>query len=173
MASVGSSGEVSGSDRILWIAGFASKKRNGKGELVFGAAPELWSPEHPKLYDVSLQCAGDEVRDKVGFREIKVKGMDIVLNGKPVFLKGISCHEDSVLNGKALTDEERIENIRLAKELGCNFMRVAHYPHSERMAQMPIRDCVARSQTKGQRTARSLYMKNRSKIYEKYLISKA
>lgn len=110
--------------------------RNGKGELVFGAAPELWSPEHPKLYDVSLQCAGDEVRDKVGFREIKVKGMDIVLNGKPVFLKGISCHEDSVLNGKALTDEERIENIRLAKELGCNFMRVAHYPHCERMAQL-------------------------------------
>ena len=39
-------------------------------------------------------------------------------------------------NGKALTDEERIENIRLAKELGCNFMRVAHYPHSERMSQL-------------------------------------
>ncbi|MGN0639084.1 MAG: glycoside hydrolase family 2 protein [Huintestinicola sp.] len=109
---------------------------NGKGELVFEASPELWSPEDPKLYDVSLSCLTDTVRDRVGFREIRRSGMDILLNGKPVFLRGISCHEDSVSNGKALTDEERIENIRAAKELGCNFMRVAHYPHSERMAQL-------------------------------------
>lgn len=109
---------------------------NGCGEIVFDASPELWSPETPKLYDVSLECAGDRVRDRVGFREIRVRGMDIVLNGKPLFLRGISCHEDSVEHGKALTDEERLENIRLAKELGCNFMRVAHYPHSERMSQL-------------------------------------
>lgn len=109
---------------------------NGKGELVFEAAPQLWSPDDPKLYDVSLSCLTDTVRDRVGFREIRRSGMDILLNGKPVFLRGISCHEDSVSNGKALTDEERIENIRAAKELGCNFMRVAHYPHSERMAQL-------------------------------------
>lgn len=108
----------------------------GRGELLFEAEPEVWSPENPKLYDVKLSCEGDEVRDRVGFREIRVKGMDIVLNGKPVFLHGISCHEDSVPNGKGLTDEERIENIRIAKELGCNFMRVVHYPHHERMAQL-------------------------------------
>ena len=110
--------------------------RDGQGELVFEAEPELWSPENPKLYEVELTCGEDHVSDRVGFREIRVKGMDIVLNGKPVFLHGISCHEDSVLNGKGLTDEERIENIRVAKELGCNFMRVAHYPHHERMAQL-------------------------------------
>lgn len=109
---------------------------NGVGKLVFDAKPELWSPENSKLYDVTLECAGDKVSDRVGFREIRVKGMDIVLNGKPLFLRGISCHEDSVPNGKALTDEERLENIRSAKELGCNFMRVAHYPHSERMSQL-------------------------------------
>lgn len=109
---------------------------DGFGEVTFDAIPELWSPENPKLYEVTLCCAGDEVHDKVGFREIRVKGMDIVLNGKPLFLKGISCHEESKENGKALTDQERLENIHLAKELGCNFMRVAHYPHSERMAQL-------------------------------------
>ena len=49
---------------------------------------------------------------------------------------GVSCHEESVQNGRALTDEERLENIRIAKELGCNFMRLAHYPHSERMAEL-------------------------------------
>jgi beta-glucuronidase len=109
---------------------------NGHGELLFDATPELWSPENPRLYDVSLSCLSDTVYDRVGFREIRVKGMDILLNGEPVFLHGISCHEDSVVNGKALTDEERRQNIALAKELGCNFMRVAHYPHSERMAQL-------------------------------------
>ncbi len=108
----------------------------GQGELLLDAEPEVWSPENPKLYDVEFSCEGDEVRDRVGFREIRVRGMDILLNGKPVFLHGISCHEDSVPNGKGLTDEERIENIRIAKELGCNFMRVAHYPHHERMAQL-------------------------------------
>ncbi|MBQ8800121.1 MAG: glycoside hydrolase family 2 [Lachnospiraceae bacterium] len=95
---------------------------------------ELWSPEHPKLYDVTASCMGDTVSDRVGFREIKVEQGEILLNGKPVFLRGISCHEDSAVNGKALTDEERIENIKLAKELGCNFMRIAHYPHHENMA---------------------------------------
>ncbi len=108
----------------------------GVGEAVLEAEPELWSPEFPKLYDVTVSCMGDKVSDRVGFREIKVEKGEIVLNGKPVFLRGISCHEDSVANGKALTDEERIENIKLAKELGCNFMRVAHYPHHENMAKL-------------------------------------
>lgn len=112
------------------------KVSNGSGEIVFEAQPKLWSPETPKLYDVSLECAGDKVSDRVGFREIRVNGMDIVLNGKPIFLRGISCHEESKKHGRALTDEERLENIRIAKELGCNYMRVAHYPHNERMAQL-------------------------------------
>lgn len=110
--------------------------QNGVGEVIINAAPELWSPENPKLYEVHLSCLQDRVSDKVGLREVRVKGREITLNGKPIFLRGISAHEESVKGGKALTDEERIENILLAKELGCNFMRVAHYPHSERMAML-------------------------------------
>lgn len=109
---------------------------NGVGEVTLDAAPELWTPESPKLYDVEVTCGEDAVHDRVGFREIRVQGTDILLNGKPLFLRGISCHEESVTHGKALTDEERIENIRLAKELGCNFMRIAHYPHHENMAKL-------------------------------------
>ncbi len=107
---------------------------NGSGSVVIECAPQLWSPDTPKLYDVTLSCMNDKVSDRVGFRQISVKGRDILLNGTPVFLRGISCHEDSVKNGKALSRDERIENIRIAKELGCNFMRVAHYPHHEEMA---------------------------------------
>ena len=116
--------------------------RGGCGEAVIPARPDLWSPENPRLYQVFLTCGKDRVQDEVGFREIKTSGREILLNGQPVFLRGISVHEESVANGKALTDAERLENIRLAKELGCNFMRLAHYPHDERMARFADREGI-------------------------------
>lgn len=106
----------------------------GEGTLLIAAAPKLWSPENPKLYEVEVCCGEDHVSDRVGFREIRVEQGEILLNGKPVFLRGVSCHEDSVDNGRALTEEEMTETFLLAKKLGCNFMRLAHYPHNERMA---------------------------------------
>ncbi|WEK55048.1 MAG: glycoside hydrolase family 2 TIM barrel-domain containing protein [Candidatus Cohnella colombiensis] len=110
--------------------------REGKGSVVIEAQPNLWSPDHPVLYKTSLTYQDDSVHDKIGFREIRVDGREIVLNGKPIFLKGISAHEESVKNGKAVTDEEIIENFKLAKEMNCNYMRLAHYPHTERAAQI-------------------------------------
>lgn len=108
----------------------------GVGKATIHATPQLWSPNNPKLYGVVVSCLTDRVSDRVGFRQIKVENGEIILNGKPLFLRGISCHEESVEHGRALTDEERIENILLAKELGCNFMRIAHYPHHENMAKL-------------------------------------
>lgn len=111
----------------------------GKGEVILSAAPQLWSPEEPKLYEITVSCLEDRVADTVGYREIRVEKGEILLNGSPIFLRGISCHEDSAANGKALTQFERMENIAIAKELGCNFMRVAHYPHDEETAKLADR----------------------------------
>lgn len=109
----------------------------GSGEVEFESTDlELWSPENPKLYKVELFYEQDVVCDEVGFRQILVRDRKIYLNGKEIFLRGVSTHEESVKNGKALTDEERIENLKLAKELGCNFMRLAHYPHHENAARL-------------------------------------
>lgn len=108
----------------------------GEGTFLIDAAPELWSPEHPKLYEVKVCCGQDCVSDLVGFREIKVEQGEILLNGNALFLRGVSCHEDSVENGRALTEEEQRETLLLAKKLGSNFIRLAHYPHSERMARL-------------------------------------
>ena len=108
----------------------------GEGTFLIDAAPELWSPENPKLYKVEVSCGEDCVTDRVGFREIKVEQGELLLNGKPLFLRGVSCHEDSVENGRALTEEEQRETLLLAKKLGCNFMRLAHYPHNEKMAML-------------------------------------
>ena len=118
--------------------------RDGVGKAVTAAEPELWSPENPKLYQVKMEITAEDnleevidcVGDEIGFREIRAVDGKILLNGKELFLRGISAHEDSVVGGKMLTDEERAENIMIAKELGCNFMRVAHYPHHENMAKL-------------------------------------
>ena len=103
----------------------------GRGIRKIEANPVLWTCENPKLYDVTVSFNGDSLSDKVGFREIKVVGTDIILNGKKIFLRGICIHEESVKNGKSVTDEEIRENFCLAKELNCNYVRLAHYPHSE------------------------------------------
>ena len=110
--------------------------QNGKGEIVVEARPNLWSPETPILYDVTATFGQDKVVDRVGFREISVEGRDILLNGKKLFLRGVSVHEDSQFTGKALNDEERLTIIRTAKELGANYLRLAHYPHHENMAKL-------------------------------------
>lgn len=110
--------------------------RSGRGICRIQADIQLWSPEEPHLYDVTVRFGDDEVSDRVGFRTIEVRGNEIYLNGKSIFLRGISSHEESYRNGKALTQEERLENLMLAKELGCNFMRLAHYPHNEQMARL-------------------------------------
>ncbi|MBL8025039.1 MAG: beta-glucuronidase [Fibrobacteres bacterium] len=94
----------------------------------------LWSPENPKLYSVEITCAGKTITDRIGFRSIKVIGTDILLNGKSVFLRGVCIHEENpIKGGRANTVEEARMLLGWAKELNCNFVRLAHYPHNEQM----------------------------------------
>lgn len=109
---------------------------NGKGSIVFDAALELWSPECPKLYDVSLSIDGDRIEDRIGFREIRVDGKKILLNGKRIFLKGISVHEDHIELGKTSNDDVIRKTISDLKELNGCFLRLAHYPHTRRFAKI-------------------------------------
>lgn len=96
-----------------------------------------WSDVDPKLYDVTFLTEGDSISDKIGFRQIKTQGSDILLNGKKIFLKGISIHEESVARGgRAYSMEDAKMLLGWAKELGCNFARLAHYPHNENMARL-------------------------------------
>jgi len=111
---------------------------NGTGTATIRAKPELWSPASPRLHDVELSApfCSDSVTDRIGFREISVKGTDILLNGKPVFLKGICVHEDHFEKGKT-TDETIIRStIVHLKEMHGNYLRLAHYPHDARFAKI-------------------------------------
>ena len=94
----------------------------------------LWSPESPKLYKVELKAGADSVEDEIGFRTIETKGDEILLNGKPIFLRGICIHAEAPYRtGRAYSDKDAETLLGWAKELGANFVRLAHYPHDETM----------------------------------------
>jgi len=101
------------------------------------ATPQLWEPASPKLYDVTVSTGSDRIEDEIGFRSIEVQGIDILLNGKPVFLKGINFHEEIPQRmGRAYSDADAAMILSEVKALGCNFIRTAHYPQNERIVRM-------------------------------------
>ena len=94
----------------------------------------LWSPENPKLYKIELKLGNSILSDEIGFRIIETSGKKILLNKKPIFLRGICVHEEkSNGGGKGLTLDDVKEILGWVKELGGNFVRLAHYPHNEYM----------------------------------------
>ncbi|MDF9800989.1 beta-glucuronidase [Catalinimonas alkaloidigena] len=107
-----------------------------RAQISVKASPELWSPERPKLYDVVLTTPEDTVRDQIGFRMLEVQGDQVLLNGNAVFLKGTSLHEEAIgAKGRASSYAEAKELLTYAKELNCNYVRLAHYTHNEYMLQ--------------------------------------
>jgi len=95
---------------------------------------ERWAPLAPRLYDVVVESETDRVEDRIGFRTVEVDGFDILVNGEPVFLRGISIHEEAPFRGgRGLSPDEDRQLLTWARELGCNYVRLAHYPHNEAM----------------------------------------
>ena len=134
----------------------AHGKTDADGEVLFTVNPkglERWSPEHPRLYKVEWQVESDRsgrdhvmdrvedhLDDQVGFRTVEVRGSDILLNGKPLFLKGVSMHAEAPRSfpdypgsqtGRAWSEADAKLTLGWAKALGCNFVRMAHYPYPE------------------------------------------
>ena len=94
----------------------------------------LWSPDNPKRYRVEIKHYMTSIADSIGFRTIETRDKQILLNGQPIFLKGISIHNEKPNGGgRANTAEDARTLLSWAKELGCNFVRLAHYPHHEEM----------------------------------------
>ena len=95
---------------------------------------ERWSPEKPKLYKVQVRAGEDSINELMGFRTIETRGTEILLNGKPIFLQGIAVHAEAPhRTGRAWSDKDAETLLGWAKELGCNYVRLVHYPHDETM----------------------------------------
>lgn len=104
----------------------------GRAELSIKAKPQLWCPENPKLYDVTVSLGEDKIKDEIGFRCIETKDKQILLNGKQIFLRGVAIHEEAPFSGGRTTNIAQSRTLLdWAKEMNCNFVRLAHYPHNE------------------------------------------
>ena len=98
----------------------------------------LWSPEDPKMHIFKVSAGPDSVEDRIGLRDIEVRGAEVLLNGEPVFLRGISIHEEALgeIGSRWMDDGDVRALLGHVKDLNANFIRLAHYPHNERMVRI-------------------------------------
>ncbi len=129
----------------LWIAGqeFVSEEiwlTPGENRVIFEQlripGVTAWSMETPALYEVraELLVRGepvDDLIDRTGFRTVTVSGRDVLLNGKPLRIKGFCRHEDHPQYGCALPVQAIAHDLSLIKDMGANSVRTTHYPNDE------------------------------------------
>jgi beta-glucuronidase len=111
---------------------------DAKGEIlnsqfsILNSKLQLWSPETPKLYQVEITTDNEKIADEIGFRTIETRGKQLLLNGKPLFLRGVCAHEETAYTSRRCNSTEDADTLlSWARQLGCNFLRLAHYPHNE------------------------------------------
>ena len=94
-------------------------------------AVKLWSPETPNLYALSICTDTDDLYDRVGFRHICVANRKILLNGKPLQIRGVNRHDDHPDFGFAFPPSRIKYDIELITGMNCNAIRGAHYPNAQ------------------------------------------
>jgi beta-glucuronidase len=98
------------------------------------SALTLWSPDSPKLYRITLTAGADKLSDDIGFRTIHVDGTRILLNDKPIFLRGVCMQgEAPIRTGRISTQADVSTLFSYVQDLHANFIRIAHYPNDERV----------------------------------------
>ena len=100
--------------------------------------PQKWSAEIPNLYKLTLTLIDEKgnqlqaISKKIGFREVEIKNGQILINGKAPYFKGVNRHEFDAVQGRAITEESMITDIKLMKQHNINSVRNAHYPNHYR-----------------------------------------
>lgn len=95
--------------------------------------PKVWSPDSPNLYSLELllyhgQNEVDRFKNKIGFRRFSASTSGFVLNGKKIKLIGVNRHQDWEGLGNAVPVQTQLKDLAMIKEMGANFLRLAHYP---------------------------------------------
>jgi beta-glucuronidase len=108
---------------------------------------DLWSELTPKLYKVTLSTGvggqQDKITDDIGFRDVRVDGTRILINGKAVYLRGANEHAEAPIRGGRTDNDQDVATVfSYLKDLNANFVRLAHYPQDERMERMADRQGV-------------------------------
>ena len=96
-----------------------------------------WTPDSPELYEVRTVLyrngeAVDDLIERTGFRTVEVQENRLCINGREVFPKGFCRHEDVPVYGSAVPFEAMVYDLQILRDLGCNSVRVTHYPSDQR-----------------------------------------
>lgn len=96
----------------------------------------LWELRHAYLYTFTVRIMNDgevvdEYYDEIGLRTVAIEGHNILLNGRPVYLKGFGRHEDAPVHGKGFDPVVNARDFELLKWIGANSFRTSHYPYAE------------------------------------------
>jgi hypothetical protein len=99
--------------------------------------PQKWNTDRPYLYNLQtvLLIDGKAVQSnqqKVGFREVVLRGNQLMVNGMPIKLRGVNRHSVHPLTGRSISDDLELKDAELFKQGNCNYIRTSHYPPSER-----------------------------------------
>ncbi len=104
-------------------------------------SPMKWDAEHPNLYTLTAQAkvgqtVTETITKKVGFREIKIDGLDFLVNGQPVKLRGGNRHSIHPIAGRAYVEDVVEQDVLLYKKANVNYVRTSHYPTSKRFLEL-------------------------------------
>jgi beta-galactosidase/beta-glucuronidase len=132
------SGEVIVSETVLVAAGVSAGEERTLTIDARVAAPLKWSAETPHLYPLSLALLDENgaevevVSTRVGFREVEIRGGQVLVNGAPVYFKGVNRHEFDPVRGRAIEEDSMVRDIVLMKQHNFNAVRTSHYPNQPR-----------------------------------------
>ena len=99
-------------------------------QVVSFGKPELWSPENPRLYWMTVTAGTDRVTIPFGFRTAEFRPDGFYLNGKRRQIRGVCRHQDRIGKGWAVSASDEAEDVRWMKRMGADGVRTSHYPQS-------------------------------------------
>ena len=124
--------KLNGTDLLTYpVALTAGEEKEIETESVTVTDVAIWSPDTPNLYTVDTATSTDGIRDRVGFREIKVDSGKIYLNGEILTVKGVCRHEEHPDFGFAFPPALMKRDIDIIKNMNANSIRGSHYPNSK------------------------------------------
>ena len=142
---VETSGEAKVSVQLLDAEGSPVAESEGAEGTLAVSNVRLWQVRKSYLYTIVIRLYDgekllDEYSEKIGIRTVEIRDRQILVNGKPVYLKGFGKHEDADIIGRGFSQAVMKRDFELMKWIGANSFRTSHYPYSEEMYRMADRE---------------------------------
>ncbi|MFF0038820.1 glycoside hydrolase family 2 TIM barrel-domain containing protein [Streptomyces mirabilis] len=106
------------------------------------AGVRAWTAETPELYDLTVRLhradgsVADTSHHRVGFREVEIRGRDLLLNGERVYIRGVNRHDFDPLTGRTVSHDDMRADLVTLKRFGFNAIRAAHYPNDPTLLEL-------------------------------------